>query len=40
MPKIYQAPNYTEEQILEMEEEDMKFPFSNKYIFYKILAKY
>ena len=34
MPKIYQAPIYTEEQILEMEEKDMKFPFSSKYMVY------
>ena len=34
MPKIYKAPIYTESQIFEMEEKDMQFPFSSKYMEY------
>ena len=39
MPKIYQAPIYTEEQIEEMEEKDMVFPFSSKYMVYNSLKR-
>ena len=39
MPKIYQAPIYTEEQIEEMEEKDMMFPFSSKYMVYNSLKR-
>lgn len=34
MPKFYKAPFYTEEQIEEMEEKQMTFPYSNKYLRY------
>lgn len=34
MPKFYEAPTYTEDEIIEMEEKDMKFPFSSKYMKY------
>lgn len=34
MPKLYKAPYYTEKQIEEMEEDEMLFPFSNKYMRY------
>jgi len=34
MPKFYKAPIYTEEQIEELEEKDMHFPFSSKYMTY------
>ena len=34
MPKFYCAPVYTEEQIEEMEEKDIHFPFSSKYMVY------
>lgn len=34
MPKFYKAPIYTEEQIEEMDEKDMHFPFSSKYMVY------
>jgi len=39
MPKIYEAPIYTEEQILEMEEKDMQFPFSSKYMVYDSIKR-
>lgn len=39
MPKIYEAPYYTEEQIEEMEEKDMKFPYSDKYMVYDGLKR-
>ena len=39
MPKIYVAPYYTEEQIEEMEERDMKFPYSDKYMVYDGLKR-
>lgn len=34
MPKFYEAPFYTEEQIEQMEEKDMHFPYSTKYMKY------
>lgn len=34
MPKFYKAPFYTDEQIVDMEEKDMHFPFSSKYMRY------
>lgn len=34
MPKSFKAPFYTEEQIEEMDEKDMSFPYSNKYLRY------
>ena len=34
MPKIFKAPIYTEQQIEEYEENEMKFPFSSKYMVY------
>lgn len=34
MPKFYKAPFYSEEQIEEMYEKDMVFPFSSKYMEY------
>lgn len=34
MPKLFNAPFYTESQIEELEEKDMKFPFSDKYMRY------
>ena len=34
MPKFFKAPVYTEEQMQEMEEKDMVFPFSSKYMKY------
>lgn len=34
MPKLYKAPFYTEEQIEEMEEKEMSYPYSNKYLRY------
>lgn len=34
MPKMFKAPFYTEDQIREMAEENMQFPFSNIYMKY------
>lgn len=34
MPKLYKAPFYTEEQVEVMEEKDVQFPFSSKYMKY------
>lgn len=34
MPKLYEPPVYTEEEIVELEEKDMQFPFSSKYMKY------
>ncbi len=39
MYKYYSEPFYTEEQIHEMEEKDMSFPFSNKYMKYSGLKR-
>lgn len=38
MPKIFQATTYTETQIEELEEEEMSFPYNDKYARY--LGKY
>lgn len=34
MPKFYKAPEYSEAEIMELEEKDMHFPFSSKYMRY------
>ena len=34
MPKLFNAPTYTEEQIEELEEREMVFPYSSKYMKY------
>lgn len=34
MPKMFKVPYYTEEQIEELDEKDMIFPFSSKYMTY------
>ncbi len=34
MPKLYKAPFYTQEQIEEMEENQITFPYSDKYLRY------
>lgn len=39
MPIIYKAPIYTEEQIEEMNEQDMQFPYSSKYMIYNSLKR-
>lgn len=39
MPKFYKAPNYTEEQIDEMSESQLHFPFSNKYMVYNAIKR-
>jgi len=39
MPKLFKAPIYTEEQIEEMEEKDMVFPFTSKYMKYNSLKR-
>lgn len=39
MPKLYQAPIYTEEQIEELEEKEMHFPYSSKYLVYNSLKR-
>ena len=39
MPKIYKAPFYTEEQIEELDENEMSFPFSSKYMRYDSLKR-
>lgn len=39
MPRIYKAPFYTEEQIEEMEEKNMNFPYSNKYMRYDAIKR-
>ncbi len=39
MPKIYEAPFYTEQQVEEMEEKDMLFPYSTKYMKYDGLKR-
>lgn len=39
MPKIFKAPFYTETQIEEMEEKDMHFPFSSKYMHYDSIKR-
>ncbi len=39
MPKLFKAPTYTEVQIEEMEEKDMVFPFSSKYMRYDSIKR-
>lgn len=39
MPKLFKAPYYTEEQIWQMDEKDMTFPFSSKYLRYDSLKR-
>lgn len=39
MPKIFTAPYYTEEQIEEMEESEMAFPYSSKYMRYDSIKR-
>ncbi len=34
MPKFYEAPYYSEEQLFKIDEKDLKFPFSSKYLSY------
>lgn len=34
MPKLYQAPIYTDGQLEELEEKDLSFPYSDKYMTY------
>lgn len=39
MPKLFKAPFYNEEQIEEMEEKDMCFPYSSKYMRYDSIKR-
>jgi len=39
MPKLYEAPFYTQEQIEEMDEKDIVFPYSDKYMKYDSLKR-
>lgn len=39
MPKLYEAPFYTEDEVQEMEEKDMSFPYSSKYMRYDSLKR-
>lgn len=39
MPKLFKAPYYTETQIEEMEEKDMFFPYSSKYMRYDSIKR-
>lgn len=39
MPKLYKAPYYSEEEIEKLNEEDMMFPFSSKYMRYDSIKR-
>lgn len=39
MPKLYKAPFYTEEQLEELEENEMCFPYSDKYLTYDSIKR-
>lgn len=39
MPKVFNAPYYTEEEIAELDEKDMTFPFSSKYMKYDSIKR-
>jgi len=39
MPKLFKAPFYTEEQIEELNENEMVFPFSNKFMRYDSIKR-
>jgi len=39
MPKLFQAPRYTEEQLAELEENELSFPYSSKYMTYNSLKR-
>lgn len=39
MPKLFKAPIYTDEQIEEMDEREMTFPYTNKYMRYDSIKR-
>ncbi len=39
MPKLFKAPIYTDEQIEQMEEKDMTFPYTSKYMKYNSIKR-